>query len=72
MNGPKGDTPLIKAAKDDNVEVVRLLIDGGADPNKPNEVGEAPVDDDQYLDEMTQAFIECGVEAAKVMVAKWL
>ena len=59
-----GDTPLIRAAKDDNAEIVPLLIDAGADPNKANEVGEVPLEDDEYVEKMKQdLMLEVGLTA---------
>ncbi|MEZ6069885.1 MAG: ankyrin repeat domain-containing protein [Pirellulales bacterium] len=39
---PRGATPLTIAARSDNVEMVRTLLDGGANPNQPDS-GENPL-----------------------------
>jgi ankyrin repeat protein len=39
LRGPGGTTPLMSAALYGDAESVRLLLEAGADPNNPNEVG---------------------------------
>jgi len=37
QSGTRGDTPLLFATYKHNIEIIKLLIDAGADVNKPND-----------------------------------
>ena len=54
---PGGNTPLVAATRDGNFEVVRMLVEAGADVNRPNAEGTLPLEmgidsfhDDTYAD----------------------
>jgi len=67
VRGDSGDTALIRAARNGNTEVLRALLEAGADTNHRNEAGESALDVAIENPEVTEAITSFDPEECR----KW-